>query len=98
MLKVLGENYYIDFLSLESITNLPKIENKNGDNQEPNLFDDTQHISIVKYEVIKMMLEVILTEREEVDENLGVHNSKNLSLPFKFAFNTLLMYGIIKHL
>ena len=62
------------------------------------LDEDTQHISIVKYETIKMMLEVILTEREEMDENLGIHNAKNLSLPFKIAFNTLLRYSIIKHL
>jgi hypothetical protein len=39
-----------------------------------------------------------LTEREEMDENLGIHSAKNLSLPFKFAFNTLLMNKIIKHL
>ena len=45
-----------------------------------------------------MMLEVILTERDELDENLGIHNAKNLSLPFKIAFNTLLRHGIIKHL
>jgi hypothetical protein len=101
MLEVLGESYYIDFTELESITNIPKSEKnttKDREKIEMVIDDDTQHISIVKYETIKMMLEVILTEREEMDENLGFHNSKNLSLPFKIAFNTLLMYGIIKHL
>jgi hypothetical protein len=45
------------------------------------------------------MLEVVLTEREEMDDNLGIRNSsKTLSIPFKFAFNTLLRHGIIKYI
>ena len=32
-----------------------------------------QTINLVSFEVIKMMLEVIMTEREEVDDNLGIH-------------------------
>lgn len=104
MLEVLGENYYVDFTELEEVINIPKSEKKVEiktevvDTEVIEEEDGTQHISIVKYETIKMMLEVVLTEREELDENLGIHNSKNLSLPFKFAFNTLLRYGIIKHL
>jgi len=39
-----------------------------------------------------------MTEREEVDENLGIHSVKNLSIPFKIAFNTLLKHQILKHL
>jgi len=97
MLEVLGERYYIDFGSLEKIINIPKSEIK-IDKEGDIIDEDGQQISIVKYETIKMMLEVILTEQEEMDENLGIHNSKNLSLPFKIAFNTLLRYSIIKHL
>lgn len=95
MLELLGESYYVDFSHLEELINIPKDETvkKEGDDEE-----SYQHISIVKYETIKMMLEVVLTEREEIDENLGIHSSKNLSIPFKIAFNTLLRYGIIKHL
>ncbi len=59
-----------------------------------------QHISVVKFETIKMMLEVVLTEREEIDDNLGIRagTSKSLSIPFKIAFNTLLRHGIIKYI
>lgn len=95
MLEVLGESYYIDFFNLEENINIPKSENSKVESEED---EGNQHISIVKYETIKMMLEVILTERDELDENLGIHNAKNLSLPFKIAFNTLLRHGIIKHL
>lgn len=99
MLEVLGEAYYVDFGELEENINIPKLEKKPAEKEDGEKLDeDTQHISIVKYETIKMMLEVILTEREEMDENLGIHNAKNLSLPFKIAFNTLLRHGIIKHL
>jgi len=95
MLEVLGESYYIDFFNLEENINIPKSENSKVESEED---EGNQHISIVKYETIKMMLEVILTERDELDENLGIHNAKNLSLPFKIGFNTLLRHGIIKHL
>ena len=46
----------------------------------------------------KNLVDVILSEREELDENLGIHSAKNLSIPFKFAFNTLLINNIIKKL
>jgi hypothetical protein len=47
----------------------------------------------VKYELIKIMVDVVLSESEETDEKLG-HKS-NLSIPFKLAFNTLLNNKII---
>jgi hypothetical protein len=43
------------------------------------------------------MLETVLTESNEVDENLGL-KSHELSIPFKIAFNTLLMKKIINKL
>jgi len=100
MLQFLGENYYVDFESLESQVNIPK-----SDNEEVVISEDKdedkflQHISVVKFETIKMMLEVVLTEREELDNNLGIRGtSKSLSIPFKIAFNTLLRHGIIKYI
>ena len=47
---------------------------------------------------MKMMLEIIMIEKEEIDNNLGVHSTKDLSIPFKIAFNTLLKHQILKHL
>lgn len=104
MLEFLGENYYVDFDMLENHVNIPKIENEKEDTQKKedttNMEDKyLQHISVVKFETIKMMLEVVLTEREEVDDNLGIRgSSRTLSIPFKFAFNTLLKHGIIKYI
>jgi hypothetical protein len=58
-----------------------------------------QHFSIIKFELIKMMIEVVLTERmDDMDENLGIHNAKSTSIPFRIAFNTLLRHNIIKYI
>jgi transcription termination factor NusB len=89
MISVLGEMYYID---LEEVSNTVNMEDASisGDTQE-------QTINLVSFEVVKMMLEIIMTEREDLDENLGSHSINKLSIPFKLAFNTLLKHNIIKH-
>lgn len=90
MLQVLGEMYYIDLDNISKTIDMPSGGEFSGETE--------QTINLVSFEVIKMMLEIIMTERDEVDENLGVHSTKNLSIPFKVAFNTLLKHQILKHL
>jgi hypothetical protein len=41
------------------------------------------------------MLDVVLTENDDIDEKLGLSSASDLSLPFKLAFNTLLNKKII---
>jgi hypothetical protein len=53
-----------------------------------------QQIKFVKYEMVKMMMEVLMTEREDADEMLG--NKSAVSIPFKLSFNTLLNENILK--
>lgn len=77
MLKVLGENYYLD---LDAIDKYVIIPNQSGNTD--------YNISVVKYELVKIMTEILVTENEEVDEKLG--DKSDLSIPFKLAFNTLL--------
>lgn len=89
MLEVLGELYYIDLEGVSDTIDMPS-HNLSGETE--------QTINLVSFEVIKIMLEIIMTEREEVDNNLGVTNIKDLSIPFKIAFNTLLKHKILKHL
>ena len=88
MIKVLGEQYYIDINKIQDIITIPNTTT--GDTE--------QNVSIVKFELIKTMIDVLMTESEEIDENLGVRGSNNLTMPFKLAFNTLLVHGIIKTL
>jgi transcription termination factor NusB len=94
MLNFLGENYYIDVDELETQVSLvnSKLPMVSGETE------NEQQISVTRYETFKSLIEVVLTEREELDENLGIHSAKNLTIPFKIAFNTLLINKIIKTL
>lgn len=87
MIRVLGEEYFIDLESIENTINFTSKDTPEGE----------IHINVAKYEMIKMMIEILMSESEETDENLGTHNLKKLSIPFKIAFNTLLQNQILKH-
>lgn len=86
MLKVLGENYFIDFQKIEEVITIKQVET--GDTE--------QNISIVKFELIKTMLDVVFSESTEVDDKLGTKGTNELTIPFKIAFNTLLRYNILQ--
>ena len=61
MLKVLGENYYFDLDKIEKYINVDPPSDFTGAPEN--------HISVVKYEMVKVMMETLLTENEEIDEN-----------------------------
>jgi hypothetical protein len=84
LFNTFGENYYLDIDKLEKEIELI---GQTGDTQ----------FHLVKYEIIKMMIETILTESESVDEKLGPNNSE-LTIPFKISFNTLRVKNIINKL
>jgi len=88
MIEVLGENYYID---IERVQEIISIEDKTSGDSE-------QNISLVKFELVKTMIDVIMSENEEVDSNLGAVSLKDISIPFKIAFNTLLYHKILKRI
>lgn len=79
MLKILGEHYYLDLDEIEEYINIPQTT-----------ATTENHISIVKYEIVKVLMDTILTENEPVDETLGIKSSNNMTISFKVAFNTLL--------
>ena len=83
MLKLLNEHYYLDIDRLEECVNIEKLSTT----------AETQ-VNLVRYEMYKTMVEILMTESEEVDETLGAKSS-SLSIPFKLAFNTLINKKII---
>lgn len=89
MLKVLGENYYLD---LDKIDDYVQIK---GDKIITTGVTESAHISIIKYETVKLMIDIIMDETEDVDETLGTKGTNNLSIPFKIAFNTLLYKNLL---
>jgi hypothetical protein len=54
-------------------------------------------INIIKFEMVKMLMDTVLTEHEEVDEKLGLKSSTNTSIPFRLEFNSLLNKKLINH-
>jgi hypothetical protein len=88
MLKIIGEHYFIDLDAIEKYVDMTV--------QNTELTGKTETaINIIKYETVKLMLDVILTETDDSDDKLGLASANNLSLPFKLAFNTLLNKKII---
>ena len=83
MINVLGQNYYLD---LNELDNFIQIKNEE-------LTGNTETFSVIKFEVVKTMIEVIMTEREdEMDNNLGTYNQNKLSIPFKIVSCSILEF------
>jgi len=89
MIQVLGENYYIDLDKIEEYIDMGQSEANTGDTEN--------RINIIKFEMVKMLLETILSEQEVLDEKLGMKSNSNTSIPFKLAFNSLLNQKLINH-
>lgn len=99
MFKIFNETYYVDIDRIDEYVQIKvpiesEIEDVEMENTEPK---EEAQIHLVKYELIKNLLETVLTESQDVDEKLGPNNSE-LTIPFKIAFNSLLMKEIINKL
>ncbi len=89
MIPIWDENYFIDLDKVEEFIDLTSVVNDelSGNTSE-------HKINLVKFEMVKLMLDVIMSEQSESDEKLGLKNSE-LSIPFRLAFNSLLYKKII---
>jgi hypothetical protein len=90
MIEVFNENYFIDLDQIEKYLDMTEsvVPNSSGETETK--------INLVKFEMVKMLLEVVLTEGEIMDEKLGLKQN-NVSVPFKLAFNSLLNKKIINY-
>ena len=93
MLKVLGETYYVDLDKIETYLDMSDTETL-----ESSASTDTK-INIIKFEMVKMMLDVIFSENEDImDDKLGIKSNTNgTTIPFRIAFNSLLNKKLINH-
>jgi hypothetical protein len=89
MLNVLGESYFVDLDEIENYLDIREIESDITGGTE-------SRVNIIKFEMVKMLMEVLLTENPDMDDKLGM-KSKEVSIPFKIAFNTLLNKKLINH-
>ena len=85
MVDIFGKHFYID---LESVSDTCRINISVDD-------EGGMEINIFKYEIIKMCLERVLNEYEEIDEDMGLFSSKDTSVSFRLAFNTLIKNNIL---
>ena len=92
MIKVLNENYFVDLDEVEKYLDM-----SDSPSMEPLTGNTEMRINIVKFELVKMLLEVVLSENEDIDEKLGLKSSSQTSIPFRLAFNSLLNKKLINH-
>jgi hypothetical protein len=88
MVEIFGKNYYIN---IDAVTEKCKTGNltKNEDGGE------SFEINIFQYEIIKMCLDRLLNDVEDVDEELGAFGQTDTTVSFKIAFNTLIKNNIL---
>lgn len=91
MFKIFNEYWYLD---LDYLDNKLRVEPKSKEPKESDE-SESQTINVVSYEVYKFLIEVLMTEKEDVDEAMGVRSS-DVPIPFKLAFNTLVKDKILK--
>ncbi len=90
MINVLNENYFIDLDEVEKYLEMDlEVSTESGDTESK--------INLLKFELVKMLLDTVLTEDEVVDERLGMKVENKLSIPFRLAFNSLLNKKLINH-
>lgn len=105
MVNIFGKSYYLD---LDGIINACRVDNKNNEiditdedvdinnNEDIEDTDDDGglEINLFKYELIKICIDRVLYEGEDIDEKMGGFGS-NTPMSFKIAFNTLIKNQIL---
>jgi len=106
LLQIGGKELYLD---IERLSEIVRIENEappitvNEGKDDVDIIQplpDTGglHIDVTKYEMYREMIGGIMMYNEELDNKMGMVALNNATIPFKIAFNTLLMKGILKEL
>ena len=76
MVEIFGKNYYIDIENIvnKCTTYIPvKIDEDDEDDDKQNAESTTTiEVNIFKYEIIKMCLDRILNDIQDVDEEMGI--------------------------
>ena len=106
LLEIGGKELYLDIDRLSEIVRieqepLPLTVNEGQSDveiEEPLPDAGGLHIDVTKYEMYREMIGALMMYNEEVDNKMGIVALNSTTIPFKIAFNTLLMKGILKEL
>jgi hypothetical protein len=93
MIQVFGENYFIDLDEIENYLDMSQTD----DSEDSESGVTETKINIIKFEMVKMLLDTVLNEQEIIDEKLGMKSNAQVSIPFRLAFNSLLNKKLINH-
>lgn len=98
-LDIGGKTMVIDLEELKTLVQITPTDSKNKEKDDDTEIDDGGNlIDVTKWEVVKYMIDVIMTTETELDQMMGFQELHKLPIPFKISFNTLINYNILKEL
>lgn len=95
LLEIGGKEFFLDLDVLSDSVKIPvEYEDDKGETQEK----EGPHIDITKYEMFRELIVTMLSGQEQVDDKMGMVALNQASIPFKLAFNTLIMSKVLREL
>lgn len=102
LLEICGQELYFD---IERLSDICKIEDIDMDDDQieedeitPLVSNMGMQIDVTKYEMYREMIGALLMYNDQIDDKMGMIGLNSTTVPFKLAYNTLLMKGILKEL
>jgi hypothetical protein len=102
LLEICGQELYFD---IERLSDICKIEDIDVDDDQieedeitPLVSNMGMQIDVTKYEMYREMIGALLMYNDQIDDKMGMIGLNSTTVPFKLAYNTLLMKGILKEL
>jgi len=106
LFEIGGNQYYFDLEKIsdfvrideEKPKNLEELFNKETDKEEKEDMMQGPLIDMTRWDLVKAMIETVLSENGIIDEDMGsTMLGKQLSIPTKISFNTLIKHKLIKN-
>ena len=102
LLEICGKELFFD---IDKLSDICKIESVETDEEQPKDSEKLPimenigiQIDVTKYEMYREMIGSLLMYNEQIDNKMGMVGLNSTTVPFKLAYNTLLMKGILKEL
>ena len=99
LLEICGKELYFD---IDKLSDICRIEDDEEDQIEDGEIIPMENlgiqIDVTKYEMYREMIGALLMYNEQIDNKMGMIGLNSTTAPFKLAYNTLLMKGILKEL
>jgi len=102
LLEICGKELFFD---IDKLSDICKIEDIEEDDEQPKDVEKLpimenmgMQIDVTKYEMYREMIGTLLMYQEQIDNKMGMVGLNSTTVPFKLAYNTLLMKGILKEL